>query len=281
MKVPYSFTVLRYVHDIVTGEFVNVGVVLFAPSAKFLSARCTTRYGRLTKMFSDVNGEHFRRVSRFVQDRLEVAGDRLQKELPLEPSPSSVKGFAGQVLPPDDSSLQFAPEGAGITDDPQKTLEQLYERYVERYQEKHEKHRRTEEDVWRIFRKPLEEKKLLDHLKPHIIASKDYSLEFKHCWKNEIWHANQPMSFDLLDAGEIVEKAAKWVGRIMSLSDSKEKFKLNVLLGDPQDNKFKSAFGKAQNILNKMPCDHTFVKEDEAEDFAEHLRKEIAAHTQN
>ena len=28
MKTPYSFSVLRYIHDIVTGEFINVGVVL-------------------------------------------------------------------------------------------------------------------------------------------------------------------------------------------------------------------------------------------------------------
>jgi hypothetical protein len=29
MKTPYSFSVLRYIHDVVTGEFINVGVALF------------------------------------------------------------------------------------------------------------------------------------------------------------------------------------------------------------------------------------------------------------
>ena len=38
-RTNYTFTVLRYVHDITTGEFVNVGVVLHAPKAKFLRAK--------------------------------------------------------------------------------------------------------------------------------------------------------------------------------------------------------------------------------------------------
>jgi hypothetical protein len=37
-RTNYTFTVSRYVHDITTGEFVNVGVLLHAPKAKFLRA---------------------------------------------------------------------------------------------------------------------------------------------------------------------------------------------------------------------------------------------------
>ncbi|HBR17087.1 MAG TPA: hypothetical protein DD725_05700 [Deltaproteobacteria bacterium] len=220
MKIPYSFTVLRYVHDVLSGEFINVGVVLFAPSAKFLDARCTAKYGRLSKMFSDVNKDHFRKSARFIQDRMEEEGRRLRDELQLEKVPGGIKEVAAKVLPVDDSSLQFSPEGYGLTDDPQKTLDQIYSRYVEKYHEKVERQRRTEDDVWRTFKKPLEEKKVLEHLKPHIIASKDYELEFKHCRKNDVWHAYQPISFDLQDADEIVEKAARWVGRMMSIDDS-------------------------------------------------------------
>jgi hypothetical protein len=225
-----------------------------------------------------VNGEHFRRITRYIQDRLDEIGEKLPKELPFEQLPTSVQGFATRILPIDDSSLQFSPEGVGITDDPQRTLDQLYLRYVEKYQEKQESHRRTEEDIWRTFKKPLEQKKVLEHLKPHTIASKDYQYEFKHCWKNKIWHANQPISFDLMDTDEILEKVTRWVGRIMSLTDSDEKFKMNVLLGNPQDESFKPAFVKAQNLLHKMPCKHEFIQEDEAEAFAEHLKKEIETH---
>ena len=33
MKTAYSFVVLRYVHDVMIGEFVNIGVTLYAPDA--------------------------------------------------------------------------------------------------------------------------------------------------------------------------------------------------------------------------------------------------------
>jgi Protein of unknown function (DUF3037) len=53
MKTTFTYTVLRYVHDIATGEFVNMGVVLYAPEARYVSALCNPRYGRLSKMFGD------------------------------------------------------------------------------------------------------------------------------------------------------------------------------------------------------------------------------------
>ena len=57
----YSYTVLRYVHDTMTGEFVNVGVALHAPEAGYLSAICRTTYRRVSAAFPGLKGEHFSR----------------------------------------------------------------------------------------------------------------------------------------------------------------------------------------------------------------------------
>lgn len=51
MKTPYSFVTLHYVHDVVTGEFANVGVVLYAPEQRLLLARFTGSYERLNAIF--------------------------------------------------------------------------------------------------------------------------------------------------------------------------------------------------------------------------------------
>jgi hypothetical protein len=45
-KVPYTYTVLRYVHDVMTGEFVNVGLVMHVPSRQQVLARTRTTFGR-------------------------------------------------------------------------------------------------------------------------------------------------------------------------------------------------------------------------------------------
>ncbi len=49
MRTPYSFSVLRYVHDAVTQEFINIGVAVYPSEAGFLRAVCTTRYARITE----------------------------------------------------------------------------------------------------------------------------------------------------------------------------------------------------------------------------------------
>jgi hypothetical protein len=122
MKISYSFTVLRYMHDVVTGEFVNVGVVLYAPKARYLSSSCTSRYGRLSDMFYNVNGDYYKKIVGYIEDKLVKDGERLISELPFEKLPKSVLEFGVKVLPVDDSSLQFSPEGFGITENPEITI---------------------------------------------------------------------------------------------------------------------------------------------------------------
>ncbi|MBP6600902.1 MAG: DUF3037 domain-containing protein [Verrucomicrobiales bacterium] len=45
---PYSFCFLRYVHDPLSAEFVNVGVVLWAPQSRYLGYQFPLNYRRLS-----------------------------------------------------------------------------------------------------------------------------------------------------------------------------------------------------------------------------------------
>ncbi|MCK5242182.1 DUF3037 domain-containing protein [bacterium] len=133
MKTAYSFSILRYIHDIVTGKFINIGVVLYAPQVRYLSAICSPKCARLKNMFLTVDSAHYRRMMKYIQAKLEEEGQRLNSELPLEKLPEHVTEFASRILPVDDSSFQFSPEGYGLTEQPQETLEMLYNRYIEKY----------------------------------------------------------------------------------------------------------------------------------------------------
>jgi hypothetical protein len=81
MKTTFTYTLLRYVHDIATGEFVNMSVALYAPEAKCISAICSPRYGRLSKMFLEVNGDHLSSVMRYIQGRFEEHTTKFNEEL--------------------------------------------------------------------------------------------------------------------------------------------------------------------------------------------------------
>lgn len=278
MKTPYTFSVLRYVHDPVTAEFVNIGVALYAREAKYLSAICTSHYRRLSVVFEPIDGDHFRQITKFLQSRIEILGQKLNSELPFANSPRNIEEVLAQVLPPDNSAIQFSTAGGGFTSDPEKTLNDLYLRYVERYVSRAARPSRDDEEVWKVFKTPLEKRQIIKYLRPKHIVAPNYDYEFTRARKNEVWHAYEPISFDLLEASSIKDKANNWLGRVISLMESKEKFTLHLLLGSPRESKLQTAYVQAKNILNKIPRKPKFIEEDEAEHFAEALKNEIKEH---
>jgi hypothetical protein len=277
MKVAYSYSVLRYVHDPVSQEFVNIGVAVFSPEARYLRAICTTNYGRITNMFEKIDGQRFRQITRAIQEQIRAVGDDYGFGLPFE-SALTVDHLLARVLPADDSGLQFSKSGVGLSADLDQTLSDLYQRHVEHYAALAESTRRTDEDVWRVFREPLDKFHVTPRLRPKQIVASSYEYEFERSWKNEIWHVCEPVSFDMVEAGSMLEKANRWVGRATSLMDSSEPFRIHMLLGEPTDDRLMPAFVKAQNILNKMPVKKEFVRESEAQAFAEELAREVQKH---
>lgn len=138
MKTPYSFSILRYVHDAVTGEFVNIGVAVYSREKGFLRAKCSPRYGRITRMFTKIDGSRYRQLVQCIQQQINAIGASLPSELPFEPG-LAIETMLARVLPPDDSALQFSPAGVGLSSGLDETVAQLFERYVDLYSasEKH------------------------------------------------------------------------------------------------------------------------------------------------
>lgn len=273
----YTYTVLRYVHDITTGEFVNVGVALYAPKARYASAQCRTTYSRLNKVFPGVNGEHFRALMRHIQASFEELGEKLASELPLN-EPHNVMEFALSILPRDDSSLQWSPAGSGITSNPSETLDKLFERMVMNYDDQPARKHRSDQDVWRNFKHSLEERRLLHYFQQKKILVKDDEVEFKYAWKNGFWHCLEPVSFDLSDAEHIRDKAHQWLGRITSVQNTSDQFKLYFLVGQPQQEQLRPAFESAISILNKMSVDKQIFLEQDAGKLTDLIEQEVASH---
>lgn len=276
-QISYTYSVLRYVHDVTSGEFVNVGVALYAPQARYLSAICRTTYGRLNKVFPGVNAEHFKALMRHIQNSFEARGERFAGELPLA-TPSGMLEIAQSVLPKDDSSLQWSPAGSGRTDDPAQALEKLFNRMVMRYEERQASSSRTDDDVWRHFKRDLEEQKILQHFQPKSIAVQDDEIEFQHSWKNGKWHCLEPISFDLSAADSIKDKAHRWLGQLTSVQDAADPFKVYLLVGAPQQDNLQPAFQNAMSILGKIPGDREIVLEKDALDWAARIAGEVAEH---
>ncbi len=275
MKTTYSSITLRYMHDVVTGEFANIGVVLYAPEQRLLEARFATSYERLNAIFLKIDHLHYRALMRYMANRFEEIGADLRDGLHIRPL-TALSEIVRQVLPPDDSSLQWSEPGGGFTDDPLKTLDELYKRFVERYVAGAEQVSRSDEEIGKPFKAKLG--RAVEKLAEKKIETKDYQYDFRFAWKNEIWHLYEPVSFDLVDPGSIREKANKWLGRGVALNDAEEKFKIHFLLGEPRQDETKKAFENVIHLLSKIPAQKELVRENAMERFAEHVAEQIGSH---
>lgn len=278
MKTAYSYVTLRYVHDVVTGEFVNVGVVFYAPSEHYLEARFTSSYERLNALFLKIDHANYRNLVRYLSNRFVELAAELRDGLNLTPL-QKIEELVRRVLPQDDSSLQWSSMSGGFSENLGETVGQLYARLVERYTRSGEVASRDDEDIAKPFKARL--RKAVEKLHEKRIVAKDYEYDFQYAWQNSIWHLYEPVSFDLIDPGSIVEKANRWLGRGVALNDSRERFKIHFLLGEPKRPGTEKAFENARHLLEKIPAQKELISENQMEQFADSVAAEIAGHREH
>lgn len=134
----YQFAVLRYVHDPVTEEFLNIGVVVYAPEAYYLKALINHNYSRLSNAFQKVNGAFYRRLTQSLENRLNLMNHQLSQGQLFEQAPTNLELLLAPILPSDDSSLRFGGIGGGLSTDLDGALTALYQRMVTYHTEKTE-----------------------------------------------------------------------------------------------------------------------------------------------
>jgi hypothetical protein len=276
-KHPYSYTVLRYVHDVTTSEFVNVGIVLHVPSECRLLVRTRHTIGRIKVVFPDLNRQAFVEAMASVERGIK----RVAKDIAtcgMLPCDGDAATYARRALPADYSSLQWSPLGTGLTDNADKTFERLYERFVTRYDE-HSARRRSDDDVWRPVRDLLEERRIAVPLEKKEIAGKTDTISFDRTWKNGVWHAYEPVSLDLADADGIKDKARRWLGHLAAVADGpSDQFKVYFILGKPQVASLLPAYESAKAILSRAPGAPAIFEDDQVDRLVSSIEDEYRAH---
>jgi hypothetical protein len=229
-------------------------------------------------MFPDMDRDGFKSMMRYIEAQIDQVGARLQGELPFGELPVDAGALARSVLPHDDSSLQWSAVGGGLCVDPRQKLEELFARYVVRYDDKEVIRSRTDEEVWSRFKRALDEKHITARLQPKKIAVSDDEVEFARAYKNEQWHCIEPVSLDLALADSIKDKAHRWLGQITSVKNADDRFRVYFLVGAPQSPALRESYENALRILAKVPVEHSIVTEDEAHQFAVQLGDLIQEH---
>ena len=278
MKVAYQFVLLRYHHDVATGEFANVGVLLYSPQASTLQFRCNSHLGRLSDFFGKFNHPDTRGVLSHLSVWFDEVSSSLfsKSRLGFDSGYGSVLQIAYSALPRDDGAFQWSPERAGWSDDIVETFDSIYTRFIARYDSHSEAVRKDDSYVWKKFHRAIKVKKL-DHLiVPAKISSPLSEHTFEHTYKNGVINILQPLSFDLSSGSYIQEKAAKWYGIFDILSKSTDKFKVLFLLAPPTSQDFRQDYLKAKDILSCIDSKKDFLSEGQEDELSH--RVEIEAH---
>ena len=276
-KAAYTFQVLKYSPDPAAGEVLNIGVILCCPDALYLEVALDHKFERLSTAFSDFDGESYRYMVR----RFESAVDRIKEEQSqtlFQRAQKDVNEISAEIWPDRDLGIKVGPGLAGVTDNPAQTLSQIFDRMVLSQYVTEEKAARSDEDVWTIYKKPLQRRQLTAHLIPKVISTPEFNIEFEHAFKNERWHVLQPVSFDLVKSDSIQRKAVQWLGNGTALEGQGELGTLFLLLGRPQQRSITPAYERARHLLGRIPIKHEIVEEDNAEDFAEMFDKFMHRH---
>lgn len=275
-KVPYTYTVLRYVHDITSGEFVNVGVVVMSSENGTFETLFKTNSVRVKTVFPTLNGKSYRSRLLKMQSSFELLKRQTDNELPIN-SDKKLLELVHSVLPNDDSSLQWGSIGSGISSDLKKTATSLFERFVSKYDLAAHETRKEDADVWKLFKVELEKRNLIQHFVSKSIEVEDDDVEFEHAWKNGKWHCYEPLSFDLANSTSIRTKAHKWLGQMASLEGAREDFLVHFLVAKPSSPSLEFEYEKALSILRKNKLVQV-VEEIEMPVLAEKIQKEIKEH---
>ena len=275
-RIPFQFKVLRYIHDSFTGEFLNVGLALYAKNSPYFRVRLLHKYARITNAFPGTNGEHYHKYITSLQNKFDHLAEKVNdKQITLESwPPEYLDELLSQILPPDDSAIQFAPAQGGMAGNLDDVFNDLYYRLVETYIPVEEHLSRNEREIWNLFSKPLRSSYVIGLFRSTIIED----VELEHAWKNGHWKALQPISFDLQQASYIQNKSRLWLGTNLLLNKSPEISKIYYLLGKPRrdDNTLQRAYSKAKDLLASLNAKKVeIIEEDEAEDFANAISAQI------
>jgi len=277
-KEPYSYVVLRYVHDILTGEFVNVGLVMAVPGQSLLLTRGRRTFGRIKNVFPDLDSDAYKSAIAAVERSLRQVERSLKTEVLLK-SDRTARDYGRIAVPLDDSSLQWSPVGTGLTSEPQVTFDQLYQRLVLHYEKSSVRHR-SDDDVWRLVAARLKEREVPVVLQPKRVEGRTDSVEFRHAWKNGKWHIYEPLSFDLADADNIKDKARRWLGHLTAVRDGAgEELQLHFIVGRPQTPSLEPAYRKAIEIISRAPFESKVFEEDSIDEVVRMIEDEVRQHS--
>lgn len=262
-------------HDRVTGEFVNVGIVMYSPTDYYLKSKASTRYARITSFFNGANGKQIIRSCKNFTESIR----RASLLIGSEGGPEILDELTKQILTRDDSALYLTETKFGIDIDLDKSLNSLYKLYIDRWNSVMDEDNEKDADVWKTkYKRYFDEFGITDRLSSFEISTPHDTFLFDKAWKNEVWHCYQPLSFNLKSSESLKNKIYRWSGKINELKSTDEPMELTILASFPTNNSDLHSFMEDSLKTRTDGLNVQIVYESNAEHFARTVAAMIQRH---
>lgn len=276
--IKYQYQILRYIHDQFTGEFGNIGIVLYSPENNFLRCKVVGRYSRLSDFFGDINGQFLVASIKHFETSINKIGENIEDFMRVRELGEEISYITSVILPKDDSALQLTNTYYGLDLDPEIALADLFERVIEKYNGDGQVTPHTDYYAWsKVYKNYFDKYGITRKLKKHTVETGKDTINFDKAWKNGVWNCFQALSFDLKSEDAIKGKVYKWSGIIKALESSQEKLHLYFLTTSPSEHKDLGTFIKDTLTHKEDILAVEIVNEESAEAFAARIRKDMEA----
>lgn len=274
----YEFQLLRFMPDRVSGEFVNVGLVLYCREERFLAVETLRKTARLKEFFPGLDIKYLSAALKHMRKAIQEVAAKCQ-EVELFAPPAGLREITLSVLPDDDTALFFTEVRAGIDASPQAAFDDLKASMLFKYQKENEERSESDRDVWdKVYKRYFQEQEILEKLRQHTINTSHDSISFEFAWKNEHWHCYSPVNFDLRKGESIKNKVYRWKGKLAELSTSKEPVEVHLLASLPSDMDMRQFVLEMLEQQSAGAARLSVVTPEEASQFSEQLRLELEGH---
>jgi hypothetical protein len=274
----YSASYLRYVHDPVTGEFANVGVLVWAPLSRELHFVGTAKTQRLRRFFHDFCDEDHQKIIGYAQKEFAKLAEKLRKqsELPFDSNASRARDLGLLVIPFDDATYQWSPSFGGYALDAEAIAEEIFREAIGVHQKKAAgAARRSEQVIYKEhYQATFESERVKPFIHPHRVEAPRVAYDFQRAYQNGIWNCFEIVSLDYQNAETIEKRGLEWESRVRHLQGSSEHAKIHLLLGKPSEGMLLE-YAKAKDLMASSAT-AKIIEEDEAADFCEELVEKVS-----
>lgn len=212
------YSIIRFLPYAETEEFANVGVVMYAPSARYFDFRLSQKWRRLGAFFNKLDRRVFAEGVRAFKD--ELARTREMAEQLASGGPQghmAAQRLFDDLVRPREALFRFSSVRAVMAEAPEAVLASLFDRYVEHDFATHEYH---EVLIERAVRGVLRRAGLADRFRRTRLGTGELQFAVPFAELDESGRARRiikPMHLAHDDPVRILDHGNQWLGRLRHL----------------------------------------------------------------